>query len=128
MRKVPNPAVIVWLDGQPCDRVWLTAITIMELHKGILLLAPGRRQSALRDALDRLTAEKIGDRIASFDDEAARAAAAIAAERRRRGRSGELRGTMIAGIALATGASLATRNTSHFDDLRMELFDPWTAY
>jgi predicted nucleic acid-binding protein len=33
---------------------------------------------------------------------------------------------MIAGIALSTGASLATRNTRHFDDLSISLIDPWT--
>jgi predicted nucleic acid-binding protein len=33
---------------------------------------------------------------------------------------------MIAGIALATGASLATRNTRHFADLAIELIDPWS--
>ena len=32
---------------------------------------------------------------------------------------------MIAGIALATGAELATRNIRHFEDLSITLIDPW---
>jgi predicted nucleic acid-binding protein len=32
---------------------------------------------------------------------------------------------MIAGIALARRATLATRNISHFSDLELPLIDPW---
>jgi predicted nucleic acid-binding protein len=77
--------------------------------------------------LDRVIREKIGDRIASFDEAAATVTAIISAERLWAGRSGELRDTMIAGIAVATGASLATRNDRHFNDLSISLINPWTA-
>jgi predicted nucleic acid-binding protein len=125
MRDVPNTAVTFWLDRQVRQSVWITAITVMELYHGIEILPVGRRRTGLREGLDRLTAEKIGDRIVSFDDAAAKVTAAISAERHRRGRPGDLRDGMIAGIALTTGASLATRNFRHFTDLAIELIDPW---
>jgi predicted nucleic acid-binding protein len=34
---------------------------------------------------------------------------------------------MIAGIVIAKQAALATRNTSHFDDISAEVIDPWAA-
>ncbi len=125
MRDVPNAAVISWLDRQIRQSIWITAITVMELYHGIHTLPAGRRQTGLRDGLGCLTAEKIGDRIANFDDAAARVTAVISAERRRRGRPGDLRDGMIAGIAPASGASLATHNTRRFADLAIELIDPW---
>jgi predicted nucleic acid-binding protein len=127
MRGAPNPAVIAWLDRQDRQAVWISAITVLELHHGIQVLSPGRRQVALLEGLNRLIAEKIGDRVASFDAEAARATAMITAGRRRSGRTGELRDSMIAGIAMTAGATLATRYTRHFDDLSITLIDPWTA-
>jgi predicted nucleic acid-binding protein len=33
--------------------------------------------------------------------------------------------TTIAGIVLAQHAALATRNTTHFDDISAPLIDPW---
>jgi predicted nucleic acid-binding protein len=39
----------------------------------------------------------------------------------------ELRDTMIAGIVLARHATLATRNSIHFDDLSLPLINPWAA-
>jgi toxin FitB len=47
------------------------------------------------------------------------------AQRHRQGRPGELRDTMIAGIVLASHATLATRNTSHFEDLSVPVVNPW---
>ena len=37
------------------------------------------------------------------------------------------RDTMIAGIVLAQHATLATRNTAHFDDFSVPLVNPWVA-
>jgi predicted nucleic acid-binding protein len=34
---------------------------------------------------------------------------------------------MIAGIALARRAALATRNAKHFDDAGLDLVNPWEA-
>jgi predicted nucleic acid-binding protein len=36
-----------------------------------------------------------------------------------------MRDTFIAGIAVAHGATLATRNTKHFEDLPMPVVNPW---
>jgi toxin FitB len=49
------------------------------------------------------------------------------ASRHNKGRAGDLRDTMIAGIVLARHATLATRNTAHFEDAAMHLVNPWMA-
>jgi toxin FitB len=49
------------------------------------------------------------------------------AARNKKGRPGDLRDTMIAGIALAQHAALATRNPAHFEDASIPLVDPWSA-
>jgi hypothetical protein len=139
MRATPNSLVVAWLDRQPRRSIWTTAITIMELHQCIQILAPGRRRTALHEELNRVVAENISlrdaanrpigtieGRILSFDNAAAQATASILAQRKRSGRSGELRDSMIAGSVMSVGASLATRNTCHFDNLSPALIDPWT--
>jgi predicted nucleic acid-binding protein len=127
MRTVPDRSVVAWLDNQIRSSVWITSITVMELYQGIQALPSSRRRTALDVELGLVISENIANRIASFDDAAAKATASITTERRRRGRPGELRDTMIAGIAITTGAEFATRNTRHFDDLSIRLVDPWTA-
>jgi toxin FitB len=46
-------------------------------------------------------------------------------KRHKTGRRGDLRDTMIAGIAISRGAKIATRNLRHFQDLPVEVVDPW---
>jgi predicted nucleic acid-binding protein len=127
MHEPPQPEVTTWLDRQPRVSVWTTSITIMEIRHGIESLAPGRRRTRLQLAMATLVAEKIEHRIAAFDTAAANAAAVLMAERQRAGRPGDMRDTMIAGIVIASHATLATRNTRHFADLSVAVVDPWQA-
>ena len=87
-------------------------------------MAKGRRSAALMRALEELL-EKIGRRVAPFDAAAAEQAGALMASRQKRGRPGDLRDSMIAGIVLAHHAALATRNLNHFDDLSATIVNPW---
>jgi predicted nucleic acid-binding protein len=108
MRVAPSPHVIAWLDGQPEGIIWITSITVLENRTGIELLAAGRRQVTLAREFERFLVTDIRGRVVGFDNDAAHIAAFVTATRRRAGRSIDICDTMIAGIALATGASLAT--------------------
>ena len=87
----------------------------------------GRRRTDHHGLFERLVEEKLERRVLTFDHAAAEEAALLMASRHRAGRPGELRDTMIAGIALAQRATLATRNVRHFDDLSVPVLDPWQA-
>ena len=100
-------------------------MTVFEIRFGLALLAPSRRKRQLEDAFSRTVDEDFQGRILAFDHEAAREAASLAAERRAVGRSVDFRDIEIAGIVSARGATLATRNARHFQDLRIEVVDPW---
>ena len=125
MQQIPEANVLAWLDRQPRTSIWTTSITVLEIRFGLQILAAGKRRAGLMQGFDALL-EKIGHRIAPFDEAAAVLAANLMAARQKRGRPGDLRDTMIAGIVLAHNATLATRNTSHFEDVSI-LVNPWTA-
>jgi predicted nucleic acid-binding protein len=89
------------------------------------MLPKGRRRQALEAAFARLLTEDLEDRVLAFDTDAAVEAALLAAERQKVGRTVDFRDTQIAGIALSRRATVATRNTRHFQDLRVPVVDPW---
>ncbi|MGB8011934.1 MAG: type II toxin-antitoxin system VapC family toxin [Terriglobales bacterium] len=124
MRQVPDQSVVDWLDGQPRTSVWTTSVTVLEIQFGLQILVAGRRRTLLNQAFEELL-DRIGQRVATFDLAAAGQASDLMAARHRKGRPGDLRDTMIAGIALAHHATLATRNTSHFEDAALPLVNPW---
>jgi predicted nucleic acid-binding protein len=125
MRKEPDKPVVNWLDAQPASSVWITAITVMEIRFGLQTMPKGRRQDALLRSFELMLKNMIEGRIASFDAEAGIHAAELLAQRKRAGRPTEVRDTMIAGIVLANRATLATRNTQHFQDLPLTVINPW---
>ncbi|HZD48072.1 MAG TPA: type II toxin-antitoxin system VapC family toxin [Silvibacterium sp.] len=127
MQRSPDVEVVQWLDRQPRSSIWTTAVTLFEVRFGLQVMPFGRRRSSLIHAFERLVSEVLQDRVAQFDAEAARQAADLMAKRMKKGRSGELRDTMIAGIALASHATIATRNMKHFDDLSATIVNPWEA-
>ena len=127
MQKVPNPAVVEWLDQQPAESVWITNITLLEARLGLALLPNGRRRQALELAFEQLLSEDLEGRVLDFDRPAAEAVAGLAAERQRSGRTVDMRDTQIAGIVIARRATLASRNVKRYADLTAEVVNPWEA-
>jgi hypothetical protein len=90
------------------------------------IMALGKRRSLLFQAFEALL-DNLGHRVAPFDADAAQEAGDLMASRQKKGRSGDLRDTMIAGIVLACHATLATRNVAHFADISALVINPWAA-
>jgi len=125
MLKEPERSVIAWLDREPPESIWTTAVTTFEIGFGLARMAHGKRRTALETAFAGMLADELGDRLLAFDGAAARKAAALADQARRKCRSVEIRDIQIAGIASSRRATLATRNTKHFDAFGLRLVDPW---
>jgi|SRR5215472_3783958 len=124
MLQSPEPCVVAWLDVQPRTSIWTTSVTLLEIRFGLLSMPVGKRQKLLLQAFDAFL-DSISQRVVPFDAVAAQQASDLMASRHRRGRPGDLRDTMIAGIVLANHATLATRNTSHFEDIAASVVNPW---
>jgi toxin FitB len=107
--------------------IWTTSVTILEIRFGLQILPVGKRRSLLIETFNRVLSDTIGNRVAPFHAEAAQHSADLMAMRHKKGYPGDLRDTMIAGIVLASNATLAARNTSHFQDLSVPVVNPWAS-
>ena len=47
MRQTPDEAVANWLNQQPAESIWTTAVTVFEIEMGLALLPQGRRRGQL---------------------------------------------------------------------------------
>jgi toxin FitB len=124
-RPEPDAKVRNWAAAN-AQALWISTVVLGELLSGTELLPDGRRRQALVGAYERLV-ETCSDRIVPFDLEAARHYAIVVAKQRRAGRNPGTADSQIAATALARGMKLATRNTKDFEDLGIELIDPWSA-
>ena len=125
MQTKPNQVVVSWLDSVPAESIWITSITLFEARFGLALLPSGKKRSILQTLFEELYEKDLEERVLLFDAAAAEQAARLAANRRQNGRPVDMRDTFIAGIALARKATLATRNIRHFNDLKIQVINPW---
>lgn len=127
MKPRPSTAVVRWVDGRSVASLYTTSLTEAELLHGIALLPKGKRRDAIDLAARAMFEEELAGRVLPFGSAAARAYAEIAAARRRARRPIATIDAQIAAIVRASGATLATRNTSDFDGCGIEVVDPWRA-
>ena len=127
LRPSPDPAVESWVAERPAAELHFSAVGEAELRYGVAILPAGQRRDALALAIEAILREDFEGRILPFDSDAAREYAAVAAARRSAGRPFAPADCQIAAIARSRGMAVATRNVRDFDNVEIEVFDPWTA-
>ena len=127
LRPDADHSVVAWLDRHKETDLRITSVSVMEIRRGLELMPDGRRRTALVDEWARIFEAIFAGRVLPFDRDSAEIAGRLMAQRVRRGITIDLADTQIAAIAIANGASIATRNVRHFADLPLVVVDPWTA-
>ena len=127
IRKSPAPAVAAWAAGHALEDLFFSAVGEAELRYGAAILPAGRRRDALVRDIEAMLSDAFDGRVLPFDSRAARAYADIAAMRRSAGRTVPPADCQIAAIARSRGMAVATRNVRDFEDIEIEVVDPWTA-
>jgi hypothetical protein len=125
MKAEPEPNVMKWYNSTGRELIWQNAISVYEIQFGLNLMPDGRKKEILQNSFNRMLREKFSQRIIEFDANAAIAAGEVNAEQKRNGRNCDIRDVQIAGIALARGACLATRNVKDFEFEGLKVINPY---
>ena len=125
MRAEPSAEVLDWMDDRPPRELFVTAVTEAEVRTGIALLPEGRRRRGLAEACERAFGSLFAGRVLPFYSDAARTYAEIAAAGRVLGRPVSKADCQIAAIARSRGMAVATRNVRDFEDMGIDIFNPW---
>ena len=126
MRPEPAGAVPAWMRLQSAAQLYVSSISFAEILYGIDLLPEGKRRRALAEQAEGMFTEDFAGRMLSFDPAAAPAYAAITGGRRRAGDPIKPLDAMIAAIAQAHGAAVATRD-SDLTSCGIPVINPWKA-
>jgi toxin FitB len=111
-----------WAQLLPAESVYLSAISILELEIGILLIEwRDREQGAiLRSWMDRHVLPTFSGRVLAIDTAVAQRCATLHVPEPRSDRD-----ALIAATALVHGLTVATRNVSDFEQMGVGVLNPW---
>jgi len=126
-RPNPSEAVLNWAASIPLSQLFATAVSETEMLIGIEIMPLGRRRTALTSEIVRIFDRDFSDRILPFDRSAARALSLFPLRRDRSGAPIVDADAMIAAIASAHGAAIATRDAKDFQAFGVQIINPWTA-
>lgn len=125
LRSRPDVRVINWLDDQAADTLYLTSLTVAEILYGIEALRTGRRRTALSEGFGGEVLPVFEGRILDFDLAAADCYGALRAGARSQGMTlGDL-DALIAAVAVSHGFAIATRDTTPFRAVGVEVINPF---
>jgi predicted nucleic acid-binding protein len=119
-----DPNVTTWAAGVPAGSLFISAITVLELETGVLLVE--RRDPAqgavLRAWLDRHVMPAFAGRVLAVDTAVAQRCAWLhvtdpCAER----------DALIAATALVHGMTVVTRNVADFEPTGVAILNPWAS-
>ncbi len=124
----PDPRVLAWLDASDERTLYLSALTLGEIRKGIASLAEGKRRSQLEVWLEIDLRNRFEGRILPVDDAVAERWGVLAGEMKRKGTPIPTVDAMIAATALHHGLTVVSRNVEDFKNAEVSLFNPWESH
>jgi predicted nucleic acid-binding protein len=126
IKPAPAPQVLRWVDHQDSAELVITSITAAELRAGVVVIPRGRRRETIAKQIERLINDVFGGYILPFDSSSSSHYADIVAAGRRRGRPMSALDVQIAAICRQHDATLATRNITDFEAVKLPVVNPWS--
>ncbi len=127
IRKAPDRAVEAWVASHALEELFFSAIGEAEMRCGAAILSADHWRESLVSDIERMLRDAFDGRVLPFDTRAARAYADIAAVLRSAGHPVAPVDCQVAAIARSRGMAVATRNVRDFDDIDIEVVNPWRA-
>jgi len=123
----PNLNVLVWIDAQAIETLYLSAITVAELRYGLATMPKGKRRTIYQERLANEVLPAFAGRVLPFDLDSSQAYADLMARARAGGKAIGKADGYIAATAAACGLMVATRDTSPFEAAELNTINPWEA-
>lgn len=121
----PDLGVVQWVDSVVEENLFLSAIAVGEIKKGIEKLAVSSRRSTLAEWLDDELLVRFQDRILPIDTAVMLVWGKLVADLEKRGKRMPAIDSLLAATALQGGLGLVTRNEDDFAHCGVTVINPW---
>ena len=124
-RAQSDPSVEKWLDEADDGRLYLSAISLGEILKGLTILPAGNRRNQIQGWIDETLRPWFAGRILPVSEAIGERWGVLAGECQLKGRPLSMADGLIAATALEHDLTVVTRNVRDFVALGVPILDPW---
>ena len=121
----PNARAVTWLDQQAESSLYIAAVSIGELKRGVAKLAEGKRKTFLQKWLTESVINRFGEHILSTSAEVWLRWGEMLARLDKLGKPVPVVDALIAATALQHQLTVVTRNTQDMAACGVTLLNPW---
>ena len=125
IRPKPSRKVVKWIKSEEEGNLFISVLTLGELHKGIEKLPESKRKEELHNWVGNDLTERFLNRIIDIDMRVAMMWGKIQGMAERAGRSMPAIDSLIAATGLIHHLTVVTRNISDMKESGVALLDPW---
>ncbi len=125
LRLAPDARVVAWIDAQPVETLFLSAITVAELRAGVAQMPAGKRRAGLQTSLETHVLRLFAGRVLPFDVGCTQAYAELMSKARALGLAVSSADGYIAAIAASHSFAVATRDVGPFQAAGVTVINPW---
>ena len=125
-KTAPNLGVVDWFHATRESILYVSALTLGELFKGIVKLPDGRRKESIRQWFTEDVHDRFRRQILMVDTEICLAWGRISAAAERDGHPRPAIDSLLAATAVVHDLTVVTRNLDDFANLPIRTFSPWT--
>lgn len=120
VKPIPSPALLAWMDEQADQDLFISALTVAEIKRGLLEKPAGKKRALLEAWSTGPEGPQalFAGRVLPFDENAALIWARLMADGTAKGRPRSTFDTIIAAIAEANDCVVATDNEKDFAGLK----------
>jgi len=121
----PNPGLIGWMEAADEDRIFISVVTLAELHYGVERMSAGRRRNRLEQWLQHELPLRFESRVLPVDGNVAEVWGRMVSRHEAAGRPIGAMDAFLAATAETHRLILVTRNVTDFPLLKA-ILNPWT--
>lgn len=124
-RRQPDARVIAWLDAMDEEQLFISAVTIGEVQRGIQRLPESRRKTELAVWMNNGLMARFAGRIVSIDAATMYLWGSLVARLEAAGQPIGVMDSLILASAVQHNLIIVTRNTADFTPSGAQVINPW---
>jgi len=124
-RRQPEEKVNPWLERIDEERLFISAITLGEIQRGVERLPDSARKTELLVWMNTALSERFAGRILAVDGSTMLLWGSLTARLEKLGQTMPVMDSLIAATALQHNLIIATRNQADFFAAGVQLINPW---